>query len=91
MSGSLHIFRRDVVNGSSFYQLNYNLAGRSFAIVLDPSQIEEFLGMTAALPDDLIAAAIHEVDNTGKVHILDVHIGQGEAVGLGMVATPSDF
>lgn len=91
MSGSLHIFRRDAVNGSSFYQVNYNLAGRSFAIVLDPAQLEEFLGVTAALPDDLIAAAIQEVDNTGKAHLLDVEVGLGEAVGLGMLETPSDF
>ncbi len=91
MSGSLHIFRRDVVNGSPFYQVNYNLAGRSFAIVLDPAALDEFLGTTAALPDDIIDAAIREVDGTGKAHILDVEISEGEAVGHGMIETPSDF
>ena len=91
MSGSLHIFRRDVVNGSPFYQVNYNLAGRSFAIVLDPHNLDEFLSTTAALPDDIIDAALREVSNTGKVHILDVEISEGEAVGHGMLETPSDF
>ena len=91
MSGSLHVFRRDVVNGSSFYQLNYNLAGRSFAIVLDPAQLEEFLGATAAVPEDLIAATFQELEKTGKAHLMDVHIAQGEAIVLGMVETPRDF
>ncbi len=91
MSGSLHIFRRDVVNGSPFYQVNYTLAGRSFAIVLDPENLDEFLSSTAALPDDIVDSAMREINNTGKVHILDVEISEGEAVGLGMVETPSDF
>jgi len=91
MSGSLHIFRRDVVNGSPFYQLNYNLAGRSFAIVLEPKDADHFLGEAAALPDELIAQALDEVDKTGRVHLLDVEIPLGEAVGMGMTETPSDF
>lgn len=91
MSGSLHIFRRDVVNGSPFYQINYNLAGRSFAIVLGSDELDEFLGTTAALPEDMIDAALREVHNTGRAHILDVDIPEGEAVGLGMLDTPSDF
>lgn len=91
MSGSLHIFRRDVVNGSPFYQVNYNLAGRSLAIVLDPGDLDEFLGTIAALPEDIVAAAIREVDTTGKAHILDVEIPEGEAVGYGMREAPSDF
>ncbi len=91
MSGSLHIFRRDVVNGSPFYQVNYNLAGRSFAIVLDPADLDEFLGTTAALPENVVAAALREIDATGKAHVLDVHIPESEAVGVGMLETPSDF
>lgn len=91
MSGSLHIFRRDVVNGSPFYQVNYNLAGRSFAIVLGSHDLDEFLSTTAALPDDLIDNAVREIENTGKVHILDVDISEGEAVGHGMLEAPSDF
>jgi hypothetical protein len=91
MSGSLHIFRRDVVNGSPFYQVNYNLAGRSFAIVLDPHELDEFLGATAGLPDELIDSALREVNNAGKAHILDVEISEGQAVGHGMIETPSDF
>jgi hypothetical protein len=91
MAGSLHIFRRDVVNGSPFYQVNYNLAGRSFAIVLNPADLDEFLVGIAALPDDLVADAIRQLDATGTVYLLDVEISQGEAVGLGMLETPSDF
>ncbi len=91
MSGSLHIFRRNVVNGSPFYQVNYNLTGRSFAIVLSPAELDEFLSVVAALPEDLVSAAIREVDTTGKAHILDVEISEGEAVGHGMLEAPSDF
>lgn len=91
MAGSLHIFRRDVVNGSPFYQVNYNLAGRSFAIVLNEHDLDEFLSTTAALPDELIDNAMRDINNTGKVHILDVEISEGEAVGHGMLEAPSDF
>ncbi len=91
MSGSLHIFRRDVVNGSPFYQVNYNLAGRSFAIVLSPEHLEEFLGSTAAFPEDLIVATMNELDSKGKAHLMDVEISEGEAVGHGMLEAPSDF
>jgi hypothetical protein len=91
MSGSLHLFRRDVVNGSSFYQVNYNLAGRSFAFVLDSGQLEEFLGTTAGFREELIASTFQELETTGNAHLMDVHIGEGEAVGHGMIETPSDF
>lgn len=91
MAGSLHIFRRDVVNGSPFYQVNYNLAGRSFAIVLGPEHLHEFLGTTAGLPEQLVLEAVKEVDTSGKAHVLDVEISEGEAVGIGMLEAPSDF
>jgi hypothetical protein len=91
MSGSLHVFRRDVVNGQPFYQINYNLTGRSFAKVLDRDELEEFLAVAAALPDDVVDEAFREIDNTGKAHILDVKISEGEVIGHGMVETPSDF
>ena len=91
MSGSLHVFRRDVVNGEPLYQINYNLTGRTFAKVLDRDDLEEFLAVTAALPDDVVAAAIREVDDTGKAHILDVKISEGEVAGHGMLETPSEF
>lgn len=91
MSGSLHIFRRDVVNGAPFYQVNYNLAGRSFAIVLSPEHLHEFLATTAGLPEGLVLDTIGEVDASGKAHVLEVEISEGEAVGHGMLEAPSDF
>ncbi len=91
MAGSLHIFRRDVVNGSPFYQVNYNLAGRSFAIVLSPEHLEEFLASTAGFPEKLVAETMDEVDANGKAHVMDVEISEGEAVGHGMLEAPSDF
>lgn len=92
MSGSLHIFRRDVVNGAPCYQINYNLVGRSYAKVVDgDSQLNEFLEVAAALPDDLVEATWRQLDSSGVANIVDVHIGVGQAIANGMVAAPTDF
>lgn len=92
MAGSLHIFRREVVNGTTFYQINYNLAGHSFAKVLESrDQLDEFLTIVAALPDDLVDAAWKELDRNGVVNLGDVVIAESSAVAHGMKITPTDF
>ncbi len=92
MSGTLHIFRREVVNGGTFFQVNYNLPGRSFAMVLDGQhQLSEFLEVIAALPTDLVDAIWGELNRAGLANVADVVIDEGQAVGHGMKETPSDF
>lgn len=92
MSGSLHIFRRDVVNGNPYFQVNYNLAGRTFAKVLGgDSELNEFLEVTTALPDELVAAAWKQLDSTGLANIVDVDFAESQAVACGMTPAPTDF
>ncbi len=92
MSGTLHIFRREVVNGTTLFQVNYNLAGRSFAKVLDsPDELMEFLEVTAALPNNLVESIWAELNRAGIANVGDVVINETEAVGNGMRETPSDF
>ncbi len=92
MSGSLHIFRREVVNGGTFYQVNYNLPGRSMAMVLNgQEQLAEFLEVIAALPADLVDSVWAELNRGGYANVAEVEISEGQAVGHGMKETPSDF
>ncbi len=92
MSGSLHIFRRNVVNGTPFFQVNYNLAGRTFAKVLDgEGQLDEFLEVATALPEDLIAEAWKQLESIGVANIVDIDFGESKAVAHGMTAAPTDF
>jgi len=92
MSGSLHIFRRDVVNGNPYFQVNYNLAGMTFAKVLDgDAQLNEFLEVAAALPDDLVEAAWKQLDSTGVANIVDIDFAESQAMANGMTSAPTDF
>ena len=92
MSGSLHIFRRDVVNGVPAFQINYNLAGRSFAKVVDGDhQLNEFLEVAAALPGDVIEEAWKQLDSSGSANIVEVDIPESQAIAQDMKFTPTDF
>ena len=92
MSDSLHIFRRDVVNGSPYFQVNYNLAGRTFAKVLHgDAQLNEFLEVATALPDDLVDAAWKQLDSTGSANIVEINFAESQAVAHGMTLAPTDF
>ncbi len=92
MSGSLHIFRRDVVNGLPAFQINYNLAGRSFAKVVDGDhQLNEFLEVAAALPGEVIEEAWKQLDSSGSANIVEVDIPESQAVAQDMKIAPTDF
>ncbi len=92
MSGSLHIFRREIATGLPCFQVNYNLAGRTFAKVFEGDhQLNEFLEVTAALPARLIEDAWEQLNSSGSANIVDVHIRQASAVENDMKAAPTDF
>ena len=92
MSGSLHIFRREVVNGLPAFQINYNLAGRSFAKVVDGDhQLNEFLEVAAALPGELIEEAWKQLNASGSANIVEVHMAESQAVAQDMKIAPTDF
>jgi hypothetical protein len=92
MSGSLHIFRREIVNGLPAFQINYNLAGRSFAKVVDGDhQLNEFLEVAAALPGEVIEEAWKQLNASGSANIVEVHIPESQAIAQDMKSAPTDF
>jgi hypothetical protein len=92
MSGSLHIFRREVVNGLPAFQINYNLAGRSFAKVVDGDhQLNEFLEVAAALPADVIEETWKQLDSSGSANIVEVDMAESHAIAQDMKIAPTDF
>lgn len=91
MYGTLHIFRRNIVNGSPSFQINYTFAGRSFArVVHSEHELRNFILESAALDP-------HEIDSicgqliSGSATISDVKMSDNEAVEAGMNESPSDF
>ena len=92
MSGSLHIFRRAVVNGLPAFQINYNLAGRSFAKVVDGDhELNEFLEVAAALPGGVIEDAWKQLNSSGSANVIDVDIPESQAIAHDMKIAPIDF
>ncbi|MDT8068648.1 MAG: hypothetical protein ROO76_10850 [Terriglobia bacterium] len=92
MAGSLHIFRREVANGLPCFQVNYNLAGRSFARVFEGDhQLNEFLEVTASLPGEVIEEAWKQLDSAGSANIVDVDIAESQAISNNMKSAPTDF
>lgn len=91
MAGTLHIFRRSVVNGTPHYQVNYNTAGNSFARVFETETgLTDFLIQTGALEEDEVNNFWDSVVTDGHATIADVHIQEPEASQFGMRQAPSD-
>ncbi len=92
MAGSLHIFRREVVNGLPSFQVNYNLVGRSFAKVFEGDhQLNEFLEVTASLPGEIIEEAWKQLNSSGSANVVGVDIPESQAISNDMKVAPTDF
>jgi hypothetical protein len=92
MPGTLHVFRRRVVNGGEHFQVNYTVAGKSFAKVMDDADaLIEFLEVDIALAPDLAEALWRDVDGHGSGFVEGVEMNQLEATAKGMVESPSEF
>ena len=91
MSGSLHIFRRNLADGPSLYQLNYTVDSRTYAKVLESeSQLTEFLVENLAISDSAVDAVWEELRG-GSAIIEGVDISYNEANANGMIEAPSEF
>jgi hypothetical protein len=91
MSGTLHIFRRNVANGPTLYQLNYTIDSRTYAKVLETdSQLNEFLAENLSLADSSIETVWEEL-HSGSAIIEGVELDYNEANANGMIEAPSDF
>ena len=91
MPGTLHIFRRNVANGPTLYQLNYTIDSRTYAKVLESdSQLSEFLVENLSLAPIAVVTVWEEL-RTGTAIIEGVELSYNEANANGMIEAPSDF
>ncbi len=91
MSGTLHIFRRNVANGPTLYQLNYTVDSRTYARVLESDgQLSEFLIENLSLAPASVDTIWQEL-SSGSAIIEGVDISYNEANANGMIEAPSDF
>jgi hypothetical protein len=92
MAGTLHIFRRLQVNGPDLYQVNYTIAGRSFAVVLNGrNQLRDFLEQDTALEPVLLTELWRQLDASGSGVVAGIFLSEHDTASLGMVELPSDF
>jgi hypothetical protein len=91
MNGTLHIFRRRVVNAGDLYQVNYTTAGSTFARVFDSQhELRGFLldlGLTLSEPDSAWTALM----GSGTLTLEDLEISPDQAAALGMTHADIDF
>lgn len=91
MAGTLHIFRRNVSNGPSLYQVNYTIDSRSYAKVLESeTQLREFLFENVSLAQADIDTVWEEL-RSGSAIIEGVEMSYNETNANGMIEAPSDF
>jgi hypothetical protein len=91
MAGTLHVFRRGVVNGPALYQVNYTEESRTYAKVLEGEHLlREFLLEGLALAPDVIDEIWDDL-RTGSSTIEDVLLSHEEAKSNDMLEAPSDF
>ena len=91
MAGTLHIFRRNVANGPTLYQLNYTVDSRTYAKVLESEgQLNEFLVENLSLAPAAVDVVWDEL-RSGTAIIEGVEISYNEANANGMIEAPSDF
>jgi uncharacterized protein involved in outer membrane biogenesis len=92
MAGTLHVFRRSVVNGNSHYQVNYTTTGSSYARVIDTDAgLTDFLIESGALEEGDMNAFWDALAANGSATVAGVDIPEGEAPMMGLKQTPSDF
>jgi uncharacterized protein involved in outer membrane biogenesis len=92
MSGTLHIFRRSVVNGEPHYQVNYTTTGSSYARVFETDAgLTDFLIESGALEEGDMNAFWDALAANGSATVSDVDIPERETPMMGLKQTPSEF
>ncbi len=91
MAGTVHIFRRNVVNGPALYQVNFTKDSHTFAKVLEGEDgLHYFLIHAMALAPSAIDSIWDQL-KTGSAILEGVEISGNEAMANGMITGPSDF
>jgi hypothetical protein len=92
MTGTLHIFRRRIVNGGEFYQVNFTSIGSTFAKVFaTPDELNEFLRSGLALEPSAVDALWQAISHGGSTSADDIEVSPQQAVALGMTHADVDF
>lgn len=91
MAGHLHIFRRNVVNASPFFQVNYTVDDFTYArVVDDETMLRDLLingmGIAPSVMDDIW----HQLQS-GSATIGGIDLKEHEASALGMTKAPTDI
>ncbi|MGA2961009.1 MAG: hypothetical protein ABSD96_05005 [Candidatus Korobacteraceae bacterium] len=91
MSGTLHIFRRRIVNGGDTYQLNYTTAGSTFAKVFGSHhELHNFL-LELGLERSALDSALTALTRSGNLTLDDLDVSPQQAAALGMTHAEVDF
>lgn len=91
MSGTLHIFRRLIVNGGEIYQLNYTATGSTFAKVFGSQhELHNFL-LELGLEPSSVDSAWTALTRSGKLTLDDLDLSPQQAASLGMTHADVDF
>jgi len=88
MPGTLHVFRLKA--GPLQYQVNYNLAARSYVRVFDPAGLDEFLRHSSSLPTSEVEAMLEELHSSGHTTEAMVDLPESHLGEMGFAKSPSD-
>ena len=95
MPGFVHIFglgtEPDEGHAAPQYQLNYNLAGKTYVRVFDERGLSKFLRSDLGIVPQAVEKALEELRREGRTTITDVEINEYEAPALGLEQLPSDY
>lgn len=92
MTGSLHIFRRHVANGSDIYQVNYSFTGHSFAKTFGSQhELRDFLLVGAGLEPAALDSAWEQITHEGNATVDNIDISPQQAASYGMTHAEVDF
>lgn len=91
MPGTLHIFRRSVVNSVPFFQVDLTVDNYTYAkVVNSEAGLREFLVEEAGL-DTTEMDTIESQLQSGSATIHNIEIAEHEAIAMGMVKAPTDI
>ena len=92
MQGTLHVFRRRIVNGGEIYQVNFTYTGSSFAKVFSTEkELNEFLLAGLALEPSAVDDLWEDIARAGTAWTDDIDVSPQQATALGMIHSDVDF
>ncbi len=96
MPGFAHIFRLGQQTGTYGktifeYQLNYTIAGDTYARVFEDAELEQFLRSNLGLTPEAVETTLRDLRELGKATVAGVDIPSHELPAMGLQQVPSDY